>query len=979
MRSFNRFLLAGTSNLAILMMASGAWAACEGGSGSQEGAFWNAKGVCSVKTSGGDINQSVSANNPQGTPIQLISSGQGGSLILNVGAGSGIVVDKEIKNGPPPTAVLSVVRAGDMVSGISQVNNSGVIAINSGSSSGLFFNQNIDLTINNGTTVDGNGATINHSSDDAIRMNGYGYATDENLASDSGINKNDQSKWTNHSRSNLTINNGSANSTGYITSNSDTISTGNVSGNISINNTQGEIRGVSALLLNTTGDIRVINGDGIRVGKIIGDAIVGDTSSVWSAIVIGDSYEDDEDFKQSVSVLSPKKMTIVNNKNSIIKTARGAESVILVRSPLQGNENVITNYGEISSASNGLSIDGSTRSTGGELHVVNYGSIIGGIKLGIASNGNDSVYLEKDSTLTGSVYAKQSGAGNVVIGSAGAGTVTLNGNLGKQGAPLHAISILNGSTLALSGNSQLHYNNLITTGDVTYDMGTHRLGWVYYPTGNSYTGKIGGNVSLRTTINTTTGQHGYMVFTRGAGPKTETTYMDGGAPTIFPVVVGSVNSGSKYVIIQDTDGRIAKSLPDVVNGAGYRWTVSQVTGSGQTDTDDISYGSGTTNIIITAENANAAGSATGVNGTRVQTLATYSGSDPGLQALSQAVNNLTSDADIRKAGAQLRPETTGNTAQASMGAVTQALSTIQGRTDAVRVASSETGTGVSSGETLKGLGVWGQGFGSTASQKERNDVWGYDADTYGLAFGTDFKVIDPLRAGLSFAYAKTAVDSTGVRSGSGQDIDSYITSLYGTYSGKGWYVDGTLTYGIHKYDAKRHVAIPGAPTQTLNADYSGQQYGAKAEVGAPLAVGPAVITPLASLAYNNLKQDSYRETGDAAALEVGSSSTDSIRSGLGAKVSAKVATIGNWEISPNGRAVWYHEFNQSSPEQTSSYAAGGASFTTPGTDIATEHFNISLGLDVASVRNTTFSARYDADLADKYISHSASLQMRTEF
>ncbi|GAB3130041.1 hypothetical protein GCM10027256_34800 [Novispirillum itersonii subsp. nipponicum] len=540
-------------------------------------------------------------------------------------------------------------------------------------------------------------------------------------------------------------------------------------------------------------------------------------------------------------------------------------------------------------------------------------------------------------------------------------------------------------------NSDIHAVVFDFVNGGTLDLGTSRVRFYDYEfididETNS------GTMHFKTTIDAKSRKHGYWTFKQVGGERDYYGFNHGMTSVIVPTVLGTVQTGSNYIIIQDADGRTLVNTPSVVNGAGYIWTVSNVrcnggaynitdgvSCTGQTDTDGISYGSGYTNIIITATNQNAAGSATGVNGTRVQTLATYSGSDPGLQALSQAVNNLTSDADIRKAGAQLRPETTGNTAQASMGAVTQALSTIQGRTDAVRVASSETGTGVSSGETLKGLGVWGQGFGSTASQKERNDVWGYDADTYGLAFGTDFKVIDPLRAGLSFAYAKTAVDSTGVRSGSGQDIDSYITSLYGTYSGKGWYVDGTLTYGIHKYDAKRHVAIPGAPTQTLNADYSGQQYGAKAEVGAPLAVGPAVIIPLASLAYNNLKQDSYRETGDAAALEVSSSSTDSIRSGLGAKVSAKVATIGNWEISPNGRAVWYHEFNQSSPEQTSSYAAGGASFTTPGTDIATEHFNISLGLDVASVRNTTFSARYDADLADKYISHSASLQMRTEF
>lgn len=626
-----------------------------------------------------------------------------------------------------------------------------------------------------------------------------------------------------------------------------------------------------------------------------------------------------------------------------------------------------------------------------ESTITNYGTITGNVVLGVVTNSDHLLNLEGGSTLNGNVFATGNGQGNVNVGVAGAGVATLSGNVGSPGGAIHGLAIANGATLKFTNDSDIHAVVFDYVNGGSVDLGTSRVRFYDYEfvDANETTS---GAFTFKTTIDANAGKHGYWVFTQVGGQRDYFGFNHGETPVIVPTVLGSVQSGAQYIVIQDTDGRTLVNTPTVVNGAGYRWTVSNVrcnggtsnisdgvSCTGQTDTHNIPYGTGTTNIIITADKLNAAGAAAGTNGAGVKALAIYSGNDAGLQALSQAVNNLTSDADIKKAGAQLRPETTGNTAQASMGAVTQALSTIQVRTDAVRVAASETGTGVSSGETLKGLGVWGQGFGSTASQGERNDVSGYDADTYGLAFGADFKVIDPLRVGLSFAYAKTNVNSTGDRSGSGQDIDSYITNLYGTYSGKGWYADGALTYGIHKYDATRHVAIAGAAAQNLKASYDGQQVGAKAEVGVPLAVGPAVVTPLASLTYNNLKQDSYAETGGAAALQVGSSSTDSIRSGLGAKVSAKVATIGNWEVSPNARAVWHHEFNKSSQEQTSAYVAGGSSFTTPGSDIATEHFNLGLGIDVASVRNTTISAKYDADLADKYVSHSASLQLRTEF
>lgn len=614
-------------------------------------------------------------------------------------------------------------------------------------------------------------------------------------------------------------------------------------------------------------------------------------------------------------------------------------------------------------------IDGSIITSQHNDHIAFYGGMLNGSIYGLAQ---DATSLDEGGADVSFHFRPTIVTGN--IGAAyGSSLVAVDG--APDFGPVRSVSLVDGGTIIFTGDSDIHAGALNITNGGGLGLGAYKVTFHDY---NTQTQSVSGTLVLFTAIDANTGKHGYFVYTTGAGANARATFLDQNTQ-IVPIVLGRVSTGAQYVIIQDSAGRSVANMPSVVNGGGYTWAVSSVTGSGQSDTDGVVMANNTTNVVITATNLNAAGAATGTGGAGVRALATYSGNDAGLQALSQAVNNLTSDADIKKAGAQLRPESTVNTAQASMGAVTQALGTIQVRTDAVRVAASEGGSGISSGETLKGLGVWGQAFGATASQDDRGEVSGYDSDTYGLAFGGDFQVLDPLRVGLSFAYAQTNVDSTGDRSGSGQDINSYITSLYGTYSGKGWYVDGTLTWGIHKYDATRHVAIAGAAAQSLKADYSGQQYGAKVESGLPLAVGPTVVTPLVSLAYNNLHQDAYSESGGSAALRVNSSSTDSIRSGLGAKASAKVATLGNWEVRPNGRAVWYHEFNKSSPEQTSSYVAGGSSFTTPGNDAATEHFNLGLGVDIASVRNTTISAKYDADLADKYVGHSASLQLRTEF
>lgn len=650
-----------------------------------------------------------------------------------------------------------------------------------------------------------------------------------------------------------------------------------------------------------------------------------------------------------------------------------------------------TSTGRISNNGGATAVD--LRGNTWEVYLVNAGTITGNVLLGVPTSGDPDnlgdhiVHLLGGSTLVGNIVTPQPDAGNVNIGSTGAGTATITGNIGSDGLPIHNFALANGATLAFTQNSQIYISNLSTFyGGGYLNAGTSKIDIFHYDSllkANQYREGSMSVFSFKTTINADSGQHGYFTFTQSTGNGDATrSLFRGQSPTIVATVVGSVATGSKYVIIQDTDGLAGLATPTVVNSGGYRWTVSSVTGAGQTDTDGVSYGTGYTNIVLTNAGSNAAATATGPNGKAVSAIASYAGTNTAMQSLSNAVNNLTSDTEIQKAGAQLRPELNGGTTQASLGAVSQALGTIQARTDSVRAAAADMdgGTGISSGESLKGLGVWAQGFGSAATQDRRQDVDGYSADTFGLAFGADARVLDPVRVGLSFAYARTNVDDTGSRDGSGQKINSYIGSLYGTYTANSWYVDGALTYGRHDYDATRVVNFTGATPQVAKASFAGQQYGAKAEFGYPLSVGPAVVTPLASLAYNRLNQDGYTETGAAGAnLTVGSSATDSVRSGLGGKVSTTIAQAGEWNIKPNARAVWLHEFNGSAPDQTSTFVAGGSSFTTSGIKVAQEHFNLGVGLDVASVRNTTVSAKYDADLSDRYVSHTGSLQVRTEF
>lgn len=604
------------------------------------------------------------------------------------------------------------------------------------------------------------------------------------------------------------------------------------------------------------------------------------------------------------------------------------------------------NTGKIDAGATGTAIDLSAASSAATT-ITNSGEIIGAVKLGDAT----SLDLAGGS-VTGDIVGGATEHGAVTFLS---GVTSLTGNIG-QGNKVGSVAIDNGATLAVTRATTI----ASTTGlvnDGVLDLGSNAV--------TVSGGPITGSGTLQTTLGAT--GHGYLINSDAA--------TDLHAMTILPTVTTRLTNGMTYVLVEDYAGsaaapQIAASLP-----GRRKLTASLATGSG-VDANGLSYDAGDLVLVASVE---ALPTSVITNTNSAQTLANYAGSDPTLAAMSDAINNLTDKGEIDKAGAQLRPEANGGTYQASMGATNQALNTIAARNDAVR-SEQTASTGLSTGEALRGLGVWGQGFGAAVDQDRRLGVDGYDADTYGLAFGADSRVLDAARIGLSFAYARTDVDDKGTRSGSGQKIDSYIGSLYGSYTGTPWYVDGSLTYGRHDYDSTRLVNFAGAPSQVAKASFAGQQYGAKTEVGYPLAVGAATVTPLASLAYNHLSQDGYTETGAAGAnLVVDGSDGDSLRSGLGTKLSASFAMPGGLVLKPNARAVWLHEFYGTAPDQTAAFAAGGGAFITSGLKLARDAADLGVGLDLTSDDSLTLSARYDVELKDRYTGHTGSLQIRSEF
>jgi outer membrane autotransporter protein len=662
--------------------------------------------------------------------------------------------------------------------------------------------------------------------------------------------------------------------------------------------------------------------------------------------------------------------------------------------------------------SSGTNTFNSIGSSSGELALL----AIGGT--GVTSAGSvvaAALSFGADGTLNITGTSGGSNIGTVQVSTGNTGTLTLSntsgtntfGTIGGSLTPLYALNIDgDGGTVAVTGDTfatTVTIGNGATlsslgyiTGNVNVSSGgTLSIG----ATGNTLTGALANNGTLslgtntlavsgnitgtdaiiRTTLGSLSTGYGYIDNNESL---TTTNATFSNALTIEPFVASGapIVNGSKVVLIMGDTSKSTVSLGSIVpsfHSGGFSWTAT--TGSGGTDVyGNPIYGS---DIVLTAATFNAANVA-GVNpilATGANGLDRYTGSNADVQALQEAEGALTSSSDLNKAGAQLSPQVNGVRQISTFGVVNAALDTLLTRNYTLRVAQIAK-SGVASGEAFDGYGFWAQGFGSFADQGAREGVDGFNSTSGGAAFGGDTRVNKNVRVGALFAYANTNVNETGNLTGSGMKINSYIGTAYGSYTGKRWYVDGNMTFGYHDYNTTRLVNFSGATSQTAQGSFSGEQYGAGAEVGYPLlAYSKTIVTPYASLTYNYLTQDSYTETGAPGAdLTVNSSDTSSLRSGLGTKISVPMGSAEDWSFTPNAHLAWMHEFFDDAPTMTSSFA-GGSPFSTPGIKMAQEAGVAGVGLDMKSTGGLAVSAKYDFEVRDHYLGNNFMLQLRQSF
>lgn len=565
---------------------------------------------------------------------------------------------------------------------------------------------------------------------------------------------------------------------------------------------------------------------------------------------------------------------------------------------------------------------------------------------GVISDGTSSGSLVK--TNTGKLVL--SGA-NTYTGqtTVAAGTLALTGN--STLAHSSGVRVASGATLDLSAVAPQSINTL--SGGGTVALGSKTLTSNTLDLGMD-TLTVQGNLANTGRLNTSVASNNSY----GKVNATGTVHLDG---TLAVNVIGSpaLSGGLTSVIHADN---------------GISGTFSQVTDNSvlfdfaplyrQNDVDlNISTSSASNNSvtsIVRGHHNNPAMAA-------AQVLDANFASHPDGE-LASAFRPLTTEAEVNSAVTQTLPLLTGGASTAITGTLSSINNVVQARQDS--------NSGLSGGDLTSDNHAWLKTFGSWADQDDNKGVSGFDANTTGLAIGTDAAFTEQLRLGVAFVYAKTDVDSNSSIAPQSLEVDTYQLVGYGSYSLQ---PDTELNFqvdaGQHNNEGKRHMPFADA---TAKADYSSQSAHIGVGLGHSLHFSEQLtFVPSVRADYTWIGDEGYREKG-AGALDLKVDRQDAEQFILSADGKLNYDLSEHTVLSAN-LGAGYDLINEQS-SITSTYAgAANAAFTTRGLDPSPWLERGGLGLTHTLDNGTEISLRYDVESRSDFLNQSAALKARWAF
>ncbi len=752
------------------------------------------------------------------------------------------------------------------------------------------------------------------------------------------------------------------------------------------------------------GMISTLTNTGTIAGTINGIQNRGNITSLSnSGTISGSSY----------GILADNDGQIASLENTRTGTIAGAAGIQISNQIAPGTIKIdtLTNAGQIAGTSVGIALN--LNGTIGSLN--NSGTITGNIA-GIINAGGTLDMLINSGTIASNSYAiynapfslatstnttgilgpiTNSGLIAGTIANSTSNSLTINGGSGTTfgtltgaggsigSADIGVIDNTASSVYFASGNLLLN-DNIDVGSNIVHNTGaTLQVNNILHVTGN-YTQAAGASVlfgvaSGATTqgLNGTDSGYGRLVVSGAAE-------IAAGSSVGLSSLGYNFAAGQRYVVIS------AATTGTNYNAGALKYSATGYTGviTGASVIDGAN-----NNLVLTlAEPSTSGNSGRTIRATTSNAISSlgglqrYSGtSNAALLNLYNASLAISSVSEANRVGEQLLPHQNISAASAASSATSDMINVIGNRittVDAVSIAQSSHGeSGISAGDDVTQQALWSQVFGGRTRQDMTDDISGYRADYTGVVIGYDHAISDNWLLGGAISYSYASVDGTDNVKGSGSNVKSYGLTAYAGYVAPTWYSNLYAAVLEQRYNTQRQVSFTGY-NGTADGDFDGQQYALKVEFGYPIALSRTVaLTPVANASYSYLYQNGYTESGgNGAALKVDSAHTDSIKSGLGAKLEITLPT--RWgDVVPYAQALWSHEYNNDKMAVSAAYAGAidETSFISRGSSPEKDAADISVGATLRGFGNTSLTAFYDLGVTPNYTNQSVSLRIRHLF
>lgn len=677
-----------------------------------------------------------------------------------------------------------------------------------------------------------------------------------------------------------------------------------------------------------------------------------------------------------------------------INTEAGADNVTVTAGTMSGT--IATGAGTDVIDINGGTISGTINSGAENDTVTIAGATISGTLNG--GDGADTVTVDGATSLTGTLtsitsieldstltisgtptlgttnFTDADNNGTLVFGAAAADSVTVGGSVENADVDILFGTVTTTSGAAWGGGTALDSLDIAegATFDVNSDVTLTGADIDLEGTLNIGAGKT---VAARTVTATTDGTLTFELSQSGAtlsgglltvdATGNAINFSSAGIDTTFNFVQASgseaLRDAGTFVVVDGTNDTFTFDAASVTGGT--RLLSFALAADGNNDLE----------VTVTVNSLTNATSFKNRNvGTRLQSDTTLAAStDAGVSAIREAMFNATSDAQLAGILEQAAPTVSGGEVLGAMNVSNQTTNITTTRTAALR--NGEAVSGMAAGELSKGLQVWGQAFGTSADQGERDGISGYDLTTFGFATGIDTQnLIENGTLGVALSYADTEVDSDAATN---IDVDSYQFSIYGDYAiDDRTFVNGLLAYTLHENE----TAITSAGG-TRNGDFDANQYTVFVEVGRDYEGGENLtLTPSVLAHWSHYDADSYTETG-AAAQRVDSDALNVFEIGVGVDAAWMYSNADGSYVQPKLSAGYRYDIADEQIETNATFSAGGASFKTEGFDPQQHTVDLGASVTYYTTDNWELTADYNFELKGDYTGHNGTLRAAYKF